>query len=90
MSDIFTRSARNHGAADNRPIRIDGSVRSNLLAAIASVRRLRGKPVHADTITYWRRLVEYARRGSDHGESVTDLIADLESELPAARRSPAA
>ena len=86
MSDMFSRSARNAHAASGGRLQIYGSVRSNLLAAIASVRRLRGKPVHADTVTHWRRLLDYARSSDRHGEAVTDLVAELESELPAQRR----
>jgi hypothetical protein len=87
MQDIFTRSARSGQRADGR-LQIEGSVRSNLIAAIASVRRLRGKPVHEDTVSHWRRLLDYARRSDGHGEAVTDLVAELESELPAQQRAP--
>ena len=64
-------------------MRIEGSLRSNLLAAIASARRLRGSDVHGDTKDYWLRLLEYGRRNSTQPlcEPVSDLIAELEVEL---------
>ena len=64
-------------------MRIEGSLRSNLLAAISSVRRLRGSPVHTDTKEYWVRLAEYGRRNSTQPacEPVSELVAELESEL---------
>ena len=64
-------------------MRIEGSLRSNLLAAIASVRRLRGARVHGDTKDYWLRLLEYGRLNSTQPlcEPVSDLVAELEIEL---------
>ena len=64
-------------------MRIEGSLRSNLLAAIASVRRLRGADVHRDTKEYWVRLAEYGRRNSEQPmcEPVGDLVAELEDEI---------
>lgn len=64
-------------------MRIEGSLRSNLLAAIASARRLRGARIHADTVEYWRRLADYGRRSSTQPlcESVGDLVSELDREL---------
>lgn len=64
-------------------MKIEGSLRSNLIAAVASVRRLRGSPIHADTIDHWRRLLEYGRLNSVQPlcEPVTDVVAELEQEL---------
>ena len=64
-------------------MRIEGSVRANLLAAIASAKRWRGRPVHRDTIEHWRRLADYSRKAGSqpYGEAVGDLIAELETEL---------
>jgi len=64
-------------------MRIEGSLRSNLIAAVASIRRLRGCPVHSDTVAYWRRLLEYGRLNSTQPqcEPVTELVAELETEL---------
>ena len=64
-------------------MRIEGSLRSNLVAAVASARRLRGSPIHADTIDHWRRLLEYGRLNSTQPlcEPVTDVVAEREEEL---------
>ena len=62
---------------------IHGSVRSNLIAAIGSAKRLKGRAIHADTVDHWRRLVNYGRLvdRQPHGEPVADLVAELEAEL---------
>jgi hypothetical protein len=64
---------------------LHGSVEGNLTAAIRSARRLRGHPVHADTLNHWTDLLHEARRelgtGSESTQGIEQLIADLESEL---------
>ena len=64
-------------------MRIHGTVRANLLAAIASARRLKGCAIHADTVDHWRQLVTYGRlvERQPLGEPVADLVAELETEL---------
>lgn len=63
-------------------MRLDGSIRSNLIAAIASVRRWRGRPVHEDTLEHWRRLLDHGRRADREAQDeVSDLVAELESQL---------
>jgi hypothetical protein len=64
-------------------MRIEGSVRANLIAAVASARRWRGRPVHRDTVDHWRRLVDYGRlvERQPSGEAVSDLLAELETEV---------
>lgn len=64
-------------------MRIEGSVRSNLIAAVASARRFRGRPVHRDTADHWRRLADYGRlvERQPNGEAVSDLVAELEMEM---------
>lgn len=64
-------------------MRIEGSVRSNLLAAIASARRLRGRAVHGDTLEHWHGLLDHARLVCSQpcSEPCGDLIAQLEIEL---------
>ena len=61
-------------------MRIEGTVRANLIAAVASARRWRGRPVHRDTVDHWRRLLDYAER-QPLGEAVSDLVAELEMEM---------
>jgi hypothetical protein len=60
-------------------MRIEGSIRSNLISAITSVRRWRGRPVHKDTVAHWQAVLDHGRRSL--GEPVADLIAELEGEL---------
>lgn len=64
-------------------MRIEGSVRANLIAAVTSARRLRGRPVHEDTVDHWRRLLDYGKRieRQSSGEAVSDLLAELETEM---------
>ena len=64
-------------------MQIEGSIRSNLLAAIASARRHRGVSVHPNTIHHWQRLADYARRVSVQlqAEELGDLLAQLDREL---------
>ena len=64
-------------------MRIEGSVRANLIAALASARRWRGRPVHKDTVDHWRRLVDYGRlvERQPCGEAVSDLVTQLETEM---------
>lgn len=68
-------------------MRIDGSVRSNLLSAISSARRWRGRAVHKDTIGHWQSVLEHGRRAGagPFPEAVGELIAELEIELNRAR-----
>lgn len=67
-------------------MKLHGSVVGNLTAAVRSVRRLRGHPVHADTLGYWDELLLHARRDRPAGypqerHVVGRLIIDLESEI---------
>lgn len=65
---------------------LHGTLEVNLGAAIRSARRLRGHPVHPDTISHWTDLLHQARRelGAGAGPSaevVKQLLIDLETEL---------
>lgn len=67
-------------------MKLHGSVIGNLTAAVRSVRRLRGHPVHADTLGYWDELLRYARRDRpaaypQERHVVGRLIIDLETEI---------
>lgn len=68
-------------------MRIEGSIRSNLLSAISSARRWRGKLVHKDTVSHWRGVLEHGRQVSTGPlrEPVAELIAELENELASVR-----
>ena len=60
-----------------------GSLAKNLTSAVRSARRLKGRPVHADTLGYWADLINHARgelaAGSD--EPILSLILELEKEI---------
>ena len=68
-------------------MKIEGSVRSNLLSAISSARRWRGRPVHKDTVNHWRGVLEHGRRvgPGSLSEPVAELVAELENELAGVR-----
>lgn len=68
-------------------MKIEGSVRSNLLSAISSARRWRGQPVHKDTVNHWRGVLEHGRQigAGPLSEPVAELIAELEIELASVR-----
>jgi hypothetical protein len=72
-------------------MKINGSVRSNLLSAISSAKRWRGRAVHKDTIGHWQDVLEHGRRAGSgpFPESVGELVAELELELNQARASKA-
>jgi hypothetical protein len=65
---------------------LHGTVEANLVSAIASAKRLRGHPVHQDTISHWSEILQQARRElaeneGDNREVVMQLVAELETEL---------
>lgn len=60
-------------------MKIEGSIRSNLLSAIVSSRRLRGQRVHSDTVAYWQAILAHGR-SADVGPFRTD-VSDLLDEL---------
>ena len=65
---------------------LHGRIEANLAAAVRSARRLRGHPIHSDTVRHWTALLHEARRRlqDDSGrdtESLQQLVADLETEL---------
>ena len=65
---------------------LHGSIEANLVAAVRSARRLRGHPIHADTLQHWTDLLHQARRQlaanpANATETLKQLVADLETEL---------
>ena len=67
-------------------MKLHGSIVGNLTAAVRSVRRLRGHPVHGDTLGYWDELLRHARgeRPSGYPQErhvVGRRIIDLETEI---------
>lgn len=63
---------------------IHGSLATNLQAALASARRYRGHPVHAETIGFWSDLLQHARALKAEGNEETSIIDPLLAELDAA------
>ena len=65
---------------------LHGSIEANLASAVRSARRLRGHPIHADTLQHWIDLLHQARRNlaadpTGATETFKQLVADLETEL---------
>ncbi len=69
---------------------IHGSLAGNLQAALASARRYRGHPIHAETIGFWLDLLQHARalkvEGNEEASSIDPLLAELDAAV-AERRS---
>ncbi len=68
---------------------LHGSIAQNLQAAVESSRRLKGHPVHRDTLAFWSDLIREARARRSLGEGthdreVEEAIAELESVLAGA------
>jgi hypothetical protein len=64
-------------------MQLHGTIVNNLTSAIQSARRLRGHPVHSDTLDHWSELLAHARHARDKGstEPIETLILQLENEL---------
>jgi hypothetical protein len=64
-------------------MKFEGTIRANMLSAITSARRWRGRPVHRDTIAYWHAILDQGRRSNAGplGTSLGELVAELEGEL---------
>ena len=63
---------------------LHGSIAQNLEAAIRSAERLRGHPVHPDTLQFWRDLLALGRAEVRKGAPTSDveaLLGKLEDEL---------
>lgn len=65
---------------------LHGSMVINLQAALASAQRLRERPVHRETISFWRDLIALARTNepgqtADTSAEIEKLTAALEAEL---------
>jgi hypothetical protein len=74
----FEEAVRYHSSME-----LDGTILNNLASAVQSARRLRGHPVHPDTLAYWTQLLHHARRemGENSSETLLPLILDLEQEM---------
>jgi hypothetical protein len=77
-------SERKEAYAGN--MQLHGSTEGNLIAAVRSASRLRGQPVHADTIKHWADLLHHARQELSTNavlpsESLKRLVEELEVEM---------
>jgi len=69
---------------------LHGSLASNLQLALGSSRRLRGHPVHRDTLAFWSELISEARARRAAGRVPDDpeldrMISDLETAISFAK-----
>ena len=67
-------------------MKLHGTIRQNLQGAVESSRRLKGQPIHRDTLAFWADLISEARARRSAGEGVDDqeveqAIAELEAVL---------
>ena len=64
---------------------IHGSMEANLQAAVESSRRLKGHPIHRDTLSFWSDLIREARArraaGEHQNSGIEQAIAELEVVL---------
>lgn len=62
---------------------LQGTILNDLSAAVQSARRLRGHPVHPDTLEHWTELLHHARRklAENSSEQILPLILELEEEM---------
>lgn len=72
---------------------LHGSLASNLQLALASARRLRGHPVHRDTLAFWSELISEARARRAAGHEPNDpevdrLITEIETAIAEAKVDP--
>ena len=60
-----------------------GTILNNLVTAVQSARRLRGRPVHDDTLGHWTELLHHAQRevAAGSSEPIQALIIELEREI---------
>jgi hypothetical protein len=76
--------AHEHGARQQKAMKLHGSLIDNLQVALASAKRLRGHPIHKDTVAFWRDLIAHARAEMPKQTprtQVENLIAALEGEI---------
>lgn len=65
---------------------LHGTLAYNLRLALDSSRRLRGHPVHRDTLAFWSDLIGEARASraagdAGHDTGIDRLIAELETAI---------
>ena len=69
-------------------MKLNAAIAEELGAAICSAERLRGSPVHGDTLQFWRDLLGQARAAkrnlaADQAAIIEPLIGHLQCQLAA-------
>lgn len=62
---------------------LHGSLAENLKAAVGSAERLRGHPVHADTLRFWEELLAHARMRLRASSKADATVEELTGRLQA-------
>ena len=65
---------------------LHGTIEQNLVSAVRSAKRLRGQPVHRDTVGHWKSVLSCAESElsvdqSSSRESLDRLVAELRTEI---------
>lgn len=73
-------------------MKLHGSLAKNLQTALQSAKRLRGHPIHKDTLVFWDELLAHGRaemrsRPTAETAEIEVLLAQLQEELTARQRS---
>jgi hypothetical protein len=67
---------------------IHGTIAQNLEAAVASSRRLKGHPIHKDTLAFWSDLIGEARARRAAGEQLEPEAEQAMAELEVVLAQP--
>ncbi len=71
-------------------MQLHGTIAQNLQLAVESSRRLRGHPIHKDTLSFWSDLIKEARARRAAGVDVNDPTVDASiAELEVVLSQPA-
>jgi hypothetical protein len=65
---------------------LHGTIERNLVSALRSAKRLRGHPVHRDTVEHWKSVLDRAEGELSSGTSsepeiLANLVAELRTEI---------
>jgi hypothetical protein len=83
---IHRQGIARHFVIIAQPMKLHGTLESNLKDALASARRHRGQTVYPDTIAFWRDLLReacraQAERSGARSSQIGSLIVELQAEL---------
>lgn len=65
---------------------LHGTIEQNLISAVRSAKRLRGQPVHRETVEHWTLVLARAESELSSGalsgqQDLTRLVSELQTEL---------